>query len=61
MKPWYFSKTLWINAIIAGLIALEAVSGTLQPHLPVNVYMVFSVALPIINAVLRVITTQQIK
>ena len=61
MKPWklwYRSKTLIVNAIAAALVALEATSGLLQPHLPVNFYLAVSVVLPMINAVLRVITTQ---
>jgi hypothetical protein len=57
-KPWWQSKTLVINAIAAALIALEAGTGMLQPLLPVNVYTAIAVALPVINAVLRVITTQ---
>jgi hypothetical protein len=61
IKPWYLSKTLWINALCAGLIALEAASGLLQPLLPANFYLIMAVALPIINAVLRVITTQAVR
>ena len=57
VKPWWQSKTIIINAVIAGLVALEAGTGMLQPHLPVNVYTVVAVALPVINAILRVITT----
>lgn len=56
-KPWWQSKTLWINAIAAGLCALEANTGMLQPHLPVNLYHAIAVALPVVNAVLRIITT----
>lgn len=57
-KCWWKSRTLWFNAIAAALIALEATTGVLQPRLPVNLYMFMAVVLPIINAVLRVITTQ---
>lgn len=57
-KCWWQSKTLWVNAAAAALIALEASTGLLQPRLPVNLYTAMAVALPIINAVLRVITTQ---
>lgn len=57
-KCWWRSKTLWVNAAAAALIALEASTGLLQPRLPVNLYTAMAVALPIINAVLRVITTQ---
>lgn len=58
MKKWYQSKTLILNALAAGLLALEAASGVLQPFLPVNFYAAMAVALPIVNAVLRVVTTQ---
>lgn len=57
-KPWWRSKTLWLNAIAAALVALEANSGLLQPLLPVNLYTVLAVALPVVNALLRVVTTQ---
>lgn len=57
-KRWVKSKTLWINAFAAALVALEAGTGQLQPHLPVNLYTVVAVGLPVINAVLRVLTTQ---
>ena len=57
MKPWYTSKTIIINAIVAALVALEAGTGLLQPHLPGNFYVIIAVCLPVVNAVLRVITT----
>lgn len=57
-KCWWKSKTLWFNAFAAALAALEATTGVLQPRLPVNFWTAMAVALPIINAVLRVITTQ---
>lgn len=57
-KPWWQSRTLWVNIIAAALVAIEACTGALQPHLPVNLYLAISVGLPIVNAILRVITTQ---
>jgi hypothetical protein len=60
-KHWCHSRTLWVNAAAAGLVALEASTGLLQPHLPVNLYTAVAVALPMINAVLRVITTQGVR
>lgn len=60
-KPWWQSKTLWFNAIAAGLVALESTTGILQPHVPVNLYTALAVGLPITNAMLRVITTQGLK
>ena len=57
MKPWYQSKTIIVNAIVAALVALEAGTGLLQPYLPGNFYAIIAVGLPVVNAVLRVITT----
>jgi hypothetical protein len=59
-KCWWKSRTLWFNAACSALIALEAATGILQPHVPVNVYLVMAVVLPVVNAMLRVITTQAI-
>lgn len=58
MKPWYTSKTLWVNALVAALAALEAGTGVLQPFLPANFYAMVAVGLPVVNAVLRIVTTQ---
>lgn len=55
-KPWWQSKTLWLNLVAAVLIALELQFSVLQPLLPGNVYAWFSVALTMANAALRVIT-----
>ena len=57
-KPWYRSRILWANAVAAGLVALEANTGLLQPLLPVNFYTALAVALPVVNALLRVVTSQ---
>lgn len=57
-KPWWKSKTLWLNAIAAALVALEANTGLLRPLLPVSLYTALAVALPVANALLRVVTTQ---
>lgn len=61
MKPWWKSKTLWVNITIAVLASLEATTGLLQPYLPEHWYVVVAVGLPIINVVLRVITTEGLK
>lgn len=60
-KPWYQSKTIIVNAAAAALVALEAGSGLLQPLLPVNLYTAIAVGLPVINAILRVVTTGGIR
>lgn len=60
-KHWSRSRTLWVNAIAAALVALEAGTGLLQPHLPVSLYTAVAVGLPVINAVLRVLTHQAVR
>lgn len=57
MKPWYTSKTIIVNTLVAALVALEAGTGLLQPYLPGNFYTLIAVGLPVVNAILRVITT----
>lgn len=51
---------LWLNVLAAALVALEETTGVLQPLLPVNFYAALAVALPVANAVLRVITSKAI-
>lgn len=60
-KPWWQSRTLWLNAVAAGLVALEASTGLLQPLLPVNLYTAVAVALPVVNAMLRTVTSKGIR
>jgi hypothetical protein len=57
VKLWYQSKTIIVNAIVAALVALEAGTGLLQAYLPGNFYTIIAVSLPVVNAILRVITT----
>lgn len=59
-KPWYQSRTLWVNAVAAGMVVLEARTDLLQPLLPVNFYAALAGLLPVVNAVLRCVTTQGI-
>ena len=57
-KSWWKSKTLWFNAGIGGLAALEASANMIQPYLPGNVYGYGLLLLTVGNAVLRIVTTQ---
>jgi len=57
MKKWYRSKTLWFNAIVAALVALEASLGQLSSFIPANWYAILAIILPVGNAILRVIST----
>jgi hypothetical protein len=56
-KPWYKSKTIVFNIVVAMLLALEPVFNLLQPLLPSNVYAVLSVLLVVGNAALRIISS----
>jgi len=58
VKEWYRSRTLIVNIVAAGLVALEASTQILQPLVPVNIYALLAVGLAVVNAMLRVITTQ---
>lgn len=60
-KPWWQSKTLWLNAIVLSLAAAEDHVGLLQPVLPVNFYQLVAFALPVLNAALRFLTTTGVK
>ena len=57
-KPWWKSRTLWWNVAMAMLTALEANFGYLQKFLPVSFYTLMACWLPIMNAGLRIITSQ---
>jgi len=61
MKPWYKSRTLWFNVIVAGLAAMEASAGLLQPYISGNVYGYGLTLLTVGNAMLRIVTTQGVK
>lgn len=58
MKLWWQSKTLWFNAICAALATLEASTDLLKPYVGNGLYVALAVALPVVNAALRVLTTQ---
>ena len=57
-KAWWRSKTLWVNTLVAALAAAEAGWNVLQPMLPVSFWRAIAFGLPLVNVVLRVITTQ---
>jgi hypothetical protein len=61
MKVWYKSKTLWVNAGAAALMALEATTSLLKPYMAQEFWVAMAVGLPIVNAVLRIVTTEGLK
>ena len=42
-KPWWKSKTLWVNIVVGGLASLELSMGLLQPLLPEGWYVAVAV------------------
>lgn len=60
-KPWYLSKTLIVNALVMALATAESQLNILQPLLPVSVWQLVAFLLPVVNAALRVVTTNGIK
>jgi len=59
-KPWWRSRTLWVNAAVLLLAAAEAHLGVLQPLLGLDVYAMLAFALPLANALLRALTVQPV-
>lgn len=61
MKRWYKSKTLWLNVVVVVLALAESQLNILQPVLPINFYAAVAFGLPLLNAALRLITTQALR
>lgn len=57
-KPWWKSRTLQFNVLVAGLAALEVNAKIIQPFVPGNVFGYAVVLLTVGNAMLRIITSQ---
>jgi hypothetical protein len=57
-KPLLASRTLWFNAVALALTAAESQLNVVQPLLPVNVYALVAFVLPVVNGVLRLVTSQ---
>ncbi len=57
-KPWYQSKTLWLNALAAALVVVEANFSLLQAELGNQAYIASMGALAAANLVLRSITRE---
>ena len=60
-KPWYKSKTIIFNTLMAALMAAEVNIGMLQAVLPANWYGIISFTLTVGNVILRVITTGPVR
>jgi hypothetical protein len=57
-KPWWHSRMLWLNVAAGAFVAAEAGWGVVRPHVTPEFWAWFALALGIVNAVLRVVTTQ---
>lgn len=57
VKPWYTSRTLWLNAFALSLAAAESQLKVLQGALPGGLLAWLAFVLPVLNAALRFITT----
>lgn len=60
-KPWWRSRTLWLNAVVLALAAAEARLGLLRDVLPLDTYQLLAFALPVANAALRLVTTTSVQ
>lgn len=60
-KPWYKSKTIWFNAISAGMIAFEASMHLIQPQITPSQYLGLISFMAVGNTLLRAITTHGIE
>ena len=60
-KPWYESKTIWFNLIIAAMTMATAATPSLEPLMTPEVYGVLATGVAFINAILRLVTGKPIK
>ena len=55
-KPWWRSKTIWLNAIVLALAAAESRIGALEGVLPVSAFELLAFVLPVLNVALRYVS-----
>ena len=58
VKPWYTSKILIFNILMAALASLEASAGFIQPYVRGDIYGWGLTVLTVGNAMLRVFSSQ---
>ncbi len=61
MKPWWKSRLLWANFIAAILAVIESQTGEAMKLMGPSGYLIFTVAMAGINAILRFDTDKAIK
>lgn len=60
MKPWWKSKTLWLNTAVAVGTVVEANFQIIQAHIRAEFYLVLAGLLAGANFVLRFLTNQAV-
>lgn len=58
MKPWWQSKTVWLNFVATIVAGLTAFVPQLQPLMTTQNFALFSLGVGLANVALRFITTQ---
>jgi hypothetical protein len=58
VKPWYTSRTFWLNLTVLGIGAAADNVAQLNGLLPVSIFKIVSFGLPVLNIGMRFITTQ---
>lgn len=61
MKPWYTSKTLWLNALALAIGAAADNVQQLNGLVGVSVFKLLAFGLPVLNGVVRFATTQALQ
>lgn len=59
MKPWWASKTIWLNSITAAVAALEAGYGALREAYGPEAYLWVSIVVAVVTVWLRVYSTSK--
>lgn len=55
-KPWWESKTIWLNAAVAAVAVVEATSEALRPFLPPDAVGGLLAAVAAANVALRILS-----
>jgi hypothetical protein len=59
-KKWWKSKTLWLNVVSAGLLAVEASVGLIKEQFGAQSYLLLLALLAAANAGLRFVSSQSL-
>lgn len=56
-KPWYKSKTVWFNVLVAMGVAAEASLSLIQGYFDPRIYFALIIVIAGVNVVLRIISS----